>query len=345
MRHVSNNVAENAQFFIGYVVITGGLQIGFRFSQLHNLLKHWIIRSVITEEAVSQRRLENLRTCALPFHQDEFIPLFLFIFMVAALYACLAPLACLFVAIFFKVAYRVFKFMALFIYGNKYEGGGFIFYTLNTVLFLVLYMLVFIISGYLSLRGDSAMAGVFSVMLFVVLAVHMGIHHTFIRPSRSLALTKARISDEITCQALPRRGREKRRQNYLKGKQECENFKGENKMNGRGSDGDLVALLEAQNQPKLSSEETQSTLSSADVPTNDNANTQEAVERMEMRYMERTDTFSDLTDSELSGPRPDFFTYRQPSMNRATWECAPRPYRQQVQDSGDVANKVGESWR
>ena len=59
--------------------------------------------------------------------------------MIGALYGSLAPLSCVFVALFFLCAHRVFRFLALYVYGNEYEGGGFIFYTLNTVLFYTLW--------------------------------------------------------------------------------------------------------------------------------------------------------------------------------------------------------------
>jgi hypothetical protein len=48
-----------------------------------------------------------------------------------------------------------------------------------------------------------------------------------------------------------------------------------------------------------------------------------AVKRLEQRYQE-VDTILDVTESDRSGPRPDYFIYRQPFLNRATWEFAPQ---------------------
>ena len=45
--------------------------------------------------------------------------------------------------------------MALFIYGSLYEAGGFIMYTLNTVLFTALYIFVILIASYLGAHGNT----------------------------------------------------------------------------------------------------------------------------------------------------------------------------------------------
>jgi len=85
VKTISDNVVENATFFVSYVIVSrllsrkegvfrlgfsqlfvsqvsGGLQIFFRFSQVHNVLWHWYVHRITTDEALSQRRLEELRS-------------------------------------------------------------------------------------------------------------------------------------------------------------------------------------------------------------------------------------------------------------------------------------------
>lgn len=62
VRRLSDSVPQNSDFFISYVVVAGGVQIFFRFSQVHNILLHWFSDKMFTREATSQRRLDRRRT-------------------------------------------------------------------------------------------------------------------------------------------------------------------------------------------------------------------------------------------------------------------------------------------
>ena len=62
VRRISDSIPQNSAFFITYVMVAGGVQIFFRFSQVHNLLVHWFSHKTTTREATSQRRLDKLST-------------------------------------------------------------------------------------------------------------------------------------------------------------------------------------------------------------------------------------------------------------------------------------------
>ena len=144
-------MAEESQFFVTYVMVACGLQVFSRFSQIHNVLAFWVTNKITTEEALSQRRLDTIRTQVKKFHLDEFIPLFLFTCLVSVLYGWIAPLSNCVVAVFYLPSYKVFKHMCLFVYGNPYEDGGFLFFLLTRLLFVLLYGLIVI----LTVRGTS----------------------------------------------------------------------------------------------------------------------------------------------------------------------------------------------
>lgn len=110
LRSISQNAVEQADFFITYVTVTGSMQIFWRLSQYHNVAVFWFIL-MVQDEATSQRKLDSVKYMIKKFHLDEFIPLFIFIFLVTGLYCALAPLASIFVAAFFLCAYKVFKYM------------------------------------------------------------------------------------------------------------------------------------------------------------------------------------------------------------------------------------------
>lgn len=58
---VSQKVAASSQFFICYVIITATLLV-VRLSQIHNVVVFFYLHNIVREEALSQRRLDKLRT-------------------------------------------------------------------------------------------------------------------------------------------------------------------------------------------------------------------------------------------------------------------------------------------
>lgn len=311
---LSDNAVENSQFFCTYVLAAGASQLFFRLSQVHNVALFWAIKKTTLVESKSQRQLDKIQSDVKTFHLEEFIPLFLFIFMIGALYGALAPLSCFFVAAFFLIAERVFRFMAVFVYGSLYEAGGKIMYTLNAVLFATLYLVIIIICSYLGSHGSTAMAGVFFLQIFIVAGVNHEINRRFVRTSKTLSLTKAQSSDERK-DGLSQLERKQR--NFLEAKEELQKFG-------------------------------QSTISEDSFSSSEE---EKAIRRMQKRYEDVSGSstegaVSEVTQSQFSSSRSstDFFVYRQPSLNRSTWEVAPRPYRCTSQCYGDITERVAESW-
>lgn len=61
-KKLSGNIALNAQFFVSYVIVSGGVQVFFRLSQWHNLALYYLMKSVQKAESMSQRKIQNLTT-------------------------------------------------------------------------------------------------------------------------------------------------------------------------------------------------------------------------------------------------------------------------------------------
>jgi hypothetical protein len=111
LEEVSYNAARQSLYFTTYITMTTGFSCFFFMSQTHNVLLHWVGLKVFTEEATSARRLEHFQKYIKKFGSRELVPLFIFAMMISLLYGGLAPLTNLFVVIFFKLAYKVYKFM------------------------------------------------------------------------------------------------------------------------------------------------------------------------------------------------------------------------------------------
>jgi hypothetical protein len=226
---------------------------------------------------------------------------------------------------------------ALYIYGNNYEGGGFLFYTMTTILFYILYGMILLMIGYLSVFADGVAAGILSIMLFVTLFVQLSINRIFVKPSRSLSLVKAVSSDKKISPESSNVRRKRKYEQYLRAKREweallqCSKEEEEDAKIKDKSGGTISATTDT------TAETTAASNNDADRSAQE---VRDAVSKLEGRYRisptsgeDDFDTFSDLTGSEWtdsSGPAQDFFVYRQPSLNRATWESRPRPYRKDM---------------
>jgi len=212
--------------------------------------------------------------------------------------------------------------MTLFVYGNRYEGGGFLFYTLSNILFSCLYLIILVVAGSLSTHGTNAAAVTFLVpLLAVTISVHRRIQNTFVEPSMTLSLARARAFDEQNEQrtTFPKKN--------IGPHMESMNMK------------ILTQVAAAAEENATNWERSDSNLSFSD----DDSRSQDtalseyelrriASERMQSRYPEeRVNGASGMIDSEWSSDAPpDYFVYRQPSLDRETWESSPQPYRKQI---------------
>lgn len=182
--------------------------------------------------------------------------------------------------------------------------------------------MIIMVAGYLSIRGSGTMAGIFSLLLFITAIVHVSVHRTFVVPSTTLSLAKARISDESND---ARTTKQRKLEAYLKAKAVFEEMEQEDGTRTEiltrkllpGSD---VSRTDDDDDPSSDANESPSN-SVADADRR-----RRATEKLEQLYREE-DTFSEVTESDAVGPRPDFFIYRQPALNRTTWEVSPRSYR------------------
>lgn len=224
--------------------------------------------------------------------------------------------------------------MTLFTYGKDYEGGGFMFYTLSDILFCVLYITIVSSAGYFSLHGSKVLGGMYSVLLLITVVVHRDVLKTFIKPSKTLSLAKARAVDEASDTRTPH---DRKIQEFIRARQALETFerKGSTDIDDREIElfqGLLATPVPAptlfDGDPMELDAGAESGLQSDEMEFLEVEQRQRAAARMQRLYQEELgESCSEFADSELSGHRAGFFIYRQPSLNQATWEVAPLPYR------------------
>lgn len=276
--------------------------------------------------------------------------------MVGALYGTIAPLSGLFVSSFFYVSYKVFKYMTLFIYGSQYEGGGFLFYTMSNILFFVLYMIILLMIFFFSVNGSSTVAGLFSVMLWMTLYVQLDVQKTFVAPSRTLSLAKARAFDDAQD---TRPLKDRKFDEYQKARKAYEEVKrSEDRAIAQGKRAPTSPMSHRLRVlPRVDSCDELSADSRHDFQRTSGHGTRAgrragvgivpaAIHEFNERY-NGDEAFYDSEDDEdphdasvnKLSHNADFFIYRQPSLNKATWEMTPKSYR-----TGLERDEAAELW-
>lgn len=236
---------------------------------------------------------------------------------------------------FYHIAYKAFKFLTLYVYSSRYEGGGFMFYTISNTLFYVLYIIILLIVFFLSVNAGRVIAGMFSTAIIATYYVHRDVEATFVEPSRTLSLAKARASDESQ-DARPLKQR--KYDDYVKAKKDYDDaVKRDLESSLHGKDvrfSERLRLL-----PRRESADYASDSEHAAPPGPRRGGRRQdrimldAVEAFNERY-NRDDVFADsddenpVTNNRTSTNSSDFFIYRQPSLNKATWEMTPKAYRE-----------------
>lgn len=117
--------------------------------------------------------------------------------MIAMVYAFMAPVMLGVCAIFFWTATKVHTHNALFVYCQRCEGGGKLFYYWNRVVFITLYTSIIVFAGILGLKGFTTQGvALFFVMTLGTYCFDASVKNTFVVNSLHLPISIARIHDE-----------------------------------------------------------------------------------------------------------------------------------------------------
>lgn len=128
---------------------------------------------------------------------------FLLLVTVALIFSFMAPIMLGVCALFFWVATKVHTHNALFVYCQRCEGGGKIFYYWNRIVFITLYSSIVVFSAILALKQYAELGLTFVfIMTIVTYCIDKSVENTFVIHSLHLPLMVARIHDEEEVRGL-----------------------------------------------------------------------------------------------------------------------------------------------
>ena len=184
------------KFFFNLTITAIGTGTSFNLSQLWSVLYWLIVKGVVTEEAMSQRKLERQRVPA-DYIFGRFAAEHIYILMISMVYSAIVPIVLGACSVYFFVASKIYTHQCLYVFSQKYEGGGKVFYSINRVVFVIIYASIIIFATVMLLKEMFVLAGIFLFgMIAITYMVDTEIKRRFSKTSRKLPLTRARIIDE-----------------------------------------------------------------------------------------------------------------------------------------------------
>ena len=136
------------------------------------MLRPWQIITILLMNGVMDKRTatrRDMRTGAYypwPMLYGWIYPQIMMVLMIMVTYACIAPLLSPLCALFFVVAYLMYKYQLLYVYINDYQSGGDMWYAVFNRSLISLFFASLTLLGYLSVQlSETYMAGPFFFFL------------------------------------------------------------------------------------------------------------------------------------------------------------------------------------
>mmetsp|Transcript_27457 Transcript_27457/g.49971 ORF Transcript_27457/g.49971 Transcript_27457/m.49971 type:complete len:221 (-) Transcript_27457:190-852(-) len=181
------------------VILAAGQETMLQLLQWRSLIKQAVLRPLINLNTRSKRYIDSLNTA--PALEQSFLfgffaPVLSYGLVIAMIYAFMAPLMLVICATFFYIATKVHTHNALFVYCQRCEGGGKIFYYWNRIVFITLYSSIVVFFAILTLKQYFRMGTAFLIiMTLVTYCFDKSVTNTFVVNSLYLPISIARDSD------------------------------------------------------------------------------------------------------------------------------------------------------
>lgn len=198
--YLADGIIQQSAFLMNLMILATGQETLLQLLQWRSILKQAVFRPLVNLNKKSRRYHDWLD--APPEFEKSFLfgffaPVLSYGLMIAMVFSFMAPLMLFVCSVFFWVASKVHTHNALFVYTQRCEGGGKIFYYWNRIVFITLHSSIVIFSGILVLKKRYKMgASFFLVMTLVTYCVDKAVENTFVIHSLHLPISVARIHEE-----------------------------------------------------------------------------------------------------------------------------------------------------
>jgi chaperonin cofactor prefoldin len=193
---IASAVPSASQFFLNILIVNTFAGLFMEISQLVPAVILIILRKIKPDSQRSQRDLDA-RFEPSPLVWGKVYPPLIFNLLVGLVYICIVPIIQPFCAVFFGLAYLVYKHQCLHIYGQRAEGGGAYFPLLFKFMIACLLTAEIVIAVYFGVKKGKAQAPLAFVLIIITVLFNYAMHTYYGKYSRILSIEKAQDIDTL----------------------------------------------------------------------------------------------------------------------------------------------------
>mmetsp|Transcript_17144 Transcript_17144/g.37879 ORF Transcript_17144/g.37879 Transcript_17144/m.37879 type:complete len:1186 (-) Transcript_17144:79-3636(-) len=199
-------IMRQSTILMNLMILATGQETMLQLLQWRSIIKNAICRPLCHLNSKSSRYVSWLNECP-PFEQGflfgYFAPVLSYGLIIALIYSFTAPIMLGVCTVFFWTATKVHTNNALFVYCQRCESGGKLFYYWNRIVFISLYCSIIVFSGVLVLKQFPRSGVAFFIIgLSVIFFTDRAIKSKFVVHSLHLPMSKAIIHDTEEAAAL-----------------------------------------------------------------------------------------------------------------------------------------------
>ncbi|KAG5191570.1 hypothetical protein JKP88DRAFT_251447 [Tribonema minus] len=192
--YVASAVPGASQFFLNIIITSIFLKLFLELSCIIGVVLNIFKRMIKKDECRSQRELDASRQPK-SLVWGKIYPPVIFNLLVALVYICIVPIIQPFCALYFGLAYLIYKHQALHVYAQPTEGGGAYFPLLFTMMMGCLYTAEVVMIVYFGIKKGPAQTPLAFVPLIATFLFDRYVRKEYVHFTRMLALESAAEAD------------------------------------------------------------------------------------------------------------------------------------------------------
>jgi hypothetical protein len=201
---LGEQLPQVSYFFANLLLVKTLVSVPMEMLRIWPLLQVYTVKYFRNKKKMTRRELRDGAFADLPLDYGWIYPNLLFVMMITATYSCISPCIMPLSMVYFGFVYLMYKYQLLYVYINKYQAGGHMWYAVFDRSMIILFCGSLVLLSYLGI-SKTFQTGPFYLMLpqpFCILYFWTYCNRKFIRPSAALSLECTRAIDTINAKLI-----------------------------------------------------------------------------------------------------------------------------------------------
>jgi len=201
---LGEQLPQVSYFFASLLLVKTLVSVPMEMLRIWPLIQVYSVKYFRNKKKMTRRELRDGAFADLPLDYGWIYPNLLFVMMITATYSCISPFILPISMAYFGLVYLMYRYQLLYVYINKYQAGGHMWYAVFDRSMIILFCGSLVLLSYLAI-SKTFQTGPFYLMLpqpFCILYFWTYCNQKFIRPSAALSLECTRAIDTINAKLI-----------------------------------------------------------------------------------------------------------------------------------------------